>query len=77
MEILLDEAWRVFSNREEAYRRGQRKLIAAIQEKGEREVVGEIRLYWKGISALYAGALVIGKGNVLETGKGVGKPRRM
>ncbi|XP_055649366.1 uncharacterized protein LOC129783412 [Falco peregrinus] len=76
LEILLDEAWRVFSNREEEYRQGQRKLIAAIKKKGNGEVVGEIRLDWKGISVLCAGALVIGKGNVLETRKGVEKPRR-
>ncbi|KFQ01025.1 hypothetical protein N329_04375, partial [Haliaeetus albicilla] len=33
LEILLDEAWRVFSNREEGYRQGQRKLMAVIQEE--------------------------------------------
>ena len=33
LEILLDEAWRAFSNREEGYRQGQRKLMAVIQEE--------------------------------------------
>lgn len=36
MEVLLDEAWRVFSNREERYRQGQRRLVTVIQEKEER-----------------------------------------
>jgi len=30
LEVLLDEAWRVFSNREEGYRQGQRRMVAGV-----------------------------------------------
>ncbi|RMC04030.1 hypothetical protein DUI87_19367 [Hirundo rustica rustica] len=33
LETLLDEAWRVFSNREEGYKQGMRKLVAVVSEK--------------------------------------------
>ncbi|KFQ56197.1 hypothetical protein N334_05857, partial [Pelecanus crispus] len=33
LEVLLDEAWRVFSNREEVYRRGQRRMVAVVREE--------------------------------------------
>ncbi len=32
---MLDEAWRVFSNREEGYRQGQRRLVAVVRGDGE------------------------------------------
>ncbi|XP_010023037.1 PREDICTED: uncharacterized protein LOC104413670 [Nestor notabilis] len=35
-EVLLDEAWRVYSNREEEYRQGQRKIAAVVREQEER-----------------------------------------
>lgn len=37
LEVLLDEAWRVFSNREEDYRQGQRRVVAAVREDEERK----------------------------------------
>ncbi|XP_031950908.1 uncharacterized protein LOC116437345 isoform X2 [Corvus moneduloides] len=36
LETLLDAAWRVFSNREEGYKQGMRKLVAVVKE-GNRE----------------------------------------
>lgn len=33
LETLLDEAWRVFSNREEEYKQGMRKLVAVVSER--------------------------------------------
>ena len=36
LETLLDAAWRVFSNREEDYKQGMRKLVAVVKE-GNRE----------------------------------------
>ncbi|XP_039423543.1 uncharacterized protein LOC120409633 [Corvus cornix cornix] len=36
LETLLDAAWRVFSNREEGYKQGMRKLVAVVRE-GNRE----------------------------------------
>ncbi|KAM6318174.1 uncharacterized protein O3Q21_008183 isoform 1-T2 [Podargus strigoides] len=33
--ILLDEAWRVFSSREEGYRRGQKRVVVAVKGKKE------------------------------------------
>ncbi|RMC20325.1 hypothetical protein DUI87_01174 [Hirundo rustica rustica] len=33
LETLLDEAWRVFSNREEGYKQGMRKLVAVVSER--------------------------------------------
>ncbi|KAF4803987.1 hypothetical protein TURU_011570 [Turdus rufiventris] len=33
LEALLDEAWRVFSNREEGYKQGTRKLVAVVKEE--------------------------------------------
>ncbi|RMB92926.1 hypothetical protein DUI87_30665 [Hirundo rustica rustica] len=36
LETLLDEAWRVFSNREEGYKQGMKKLAAVVKE-GEKE----------------------------------------
>uniref|UniRef100_A0A8D0KWC1 Core shell protein Gag P30 domain-containing protein n=1 Tax=Strix occidentalis caurina TaxID=311401 RepID=A0A8D0KWC1_STROC len=32
LEVLLDEAWRVFSNREDEYRKGQQRVVAVIDE---------------------------------------------
>uniref|UniRef100_A0A8D0FQI8 Core shell protein Gag P30 domain-containing protein n=1 Tax=Strix occidentalis caurina TaxID=311401 RepID=A0A8D0FQI8_STROC len=32
LEVLLDEAWRVFNNREDDYRKGQRRVVAVIDE---------------------------------------------
>ncbi|GAB0184621.1 hypothetical protein GRJ2_000927400 [Grus japonensis] len=37
LEVLLDEAWRVFSNREEDYKRGQRRVVAVVREEEERK----------------------------------------
>ncbi|RMC02442.1 hypothetical protein DUI87_20834 [Hirundo rustica rustica] len=36
LETLLDEAWRVFSNREEGYKQGMKRLVAVVRE-GEKE----------------------------------------
>jgi len=33
LEVLLDEAWRVFSNREEGYRQGQRRIVTVVREE--------------------------------------------
>nr|XP_032601347.2 uncharacterized protein LOC116807394 [Taeniopygia guttata] len=35
LETLLDEAWRVFSNREEGYKQGMKKLVAVAREEGK------------------------------------------
>ncbi|RMC21834.1 hypothetical protein DUI87_02705 [Hirundo rustica rustica] len=40
LETLLDEAWRVFSNREEGYKQGMKKLAAAVKE-GEKGKHGQ------------------------------------
>lgn len=37
LEVLLDEAWRVFSNREEDYKRGQVKVVMFVREDEERK----------------------------------------
>lgn len=37
LEILLDEAWTAFSNREEDYKWGQRRVVAIVREEGERK----------------------------------------
>ncbi|XP_050842390.1 uncharacterized protein LOC127060976 [Serinus canaria] len=37
LEVLLEEAWRVFSNREEGYRQGMKKLVAVVQEEKQRK----------------------------------------
>lgn len=37
LEVLLDEEWRVFSNREEKYKRGQKRVVAVAREQGERK----------------------------------------
>ncbi|RMC20438.1 hypothetical protein DUI87_01288 [Hirundo rustica rustica] len=37
LETLLDEAWRVFSNREEGYKQGMKKLAAAVKRRRKRE----------------------------------------
>jgi len=37
LEVLLDEAWRVFSNREEGCKQGQRRMVAIVREEGERK----------------------------------------
>ncbi|RMB97027.1 hypothetical protein DUI87_26474 [Hirundo rustica rustica] len=36
LEALVDEAWRVFSNREEGYKQGMKRLVAVVGE-GEKE----------------------------------------
>lgn len=33
LEVLLEEAWRVFSNWEEGYKQGMKKLVAVVQEE--------------------------------------------
>uniref|UniRef100_A0A8D0FTD4 Core shell protein Gag P30 domain-containing protein n=1 Tax=Strix occidentalis caurina TaxID=311401 RepID=A0A8D0FTD4_STROC len=38
LEVLLDEAWRVFRNREEEYKRGQRRVLAVVREEEERKL---------------------------------------
>ncbi|RMC21544.1 hypothetical protein DUI87_02410 [Hirundo rustica rustica] len=40
LETLLDEAWRVFSNREEGYKQGMKKSVAVVKE-GEKEKHGQ------------------------------------
>ncbi|RMC22136.1 hypothetical protein DUI87_03009 [Hirundo rustica rustica] len=40
LETLLDEAWRVFSNREEGYKQGMKKLVAVVKE-GEKGKHGQ------------------------------------
>ncbi|RLW04363.1 hypothetical protein DV515_00005907 [Chloebia gouldiae] len=35
LETLLDEAWRVFSNQEEGYKQGMKKLVAVVREEGK------------------------------------------
>lgn len=40
LEVLLDEAWRVFSNWEEGYKQGMRRLVAVVEEgrnRGQRQ----------------------------------------
>ena len=37
LETLLEEAWRVFSNREEECKRGQRRMVAVVREVRERK----------------------------------------
>lgn len=37
LEVLLEEAWRIFSNREKEYRRRMKKLVAVVQEEKQRK----------------------------------------
>ncbi|KAM3654276.1 uncharacterized protein VK521_016720 [Ammospiza maritima maritima] len=37
LEALLEEAWRVFSNREEGYKQGMKRLVAVVQEERQRK----------------------------------------
>jgi len=52
LEVLLDEAWRVSSNREEGYRQGQRTMVTAVREEEEKRPRQELSRLGKDQCAL-------------------------